>query len=266
MKQYKKVLTIATSDSGGGAGVQADIKTISACGCYAMSVLTGITAQNTVEVRAVHAIPKDMVEMQLDAVMEDIGADAVKLGMLPEAETVEAVAAGLIKHKAENIILDPVMVSTTGYCLISAQATEKIISDIFPISTLITPNIPETEFMTGLRIAGYDDYPEAVRILQEKGANSVLIKSGHIQKNHLTDFLFHEGKVYRYDYDRIDTPNTHGTGCTLSAAIASFLALGNSLDKAVGLAEDYVHEAIRAGKEYKTGRGHGPVHHFYKFW
>lgn len=267
MKQYKRVLTIAGSDSCGGAGIQADIKTISACGCYAMSAITAITAQNTAEVRAIHNVPADMVAVQVAAVLEDVGADAVKLGMLPTAECVQVVAELLQQFQIPNVVLDPVVVSTSGCRLIDESALEAIRRYLFPLATVITPNIPETTCLTGVEIHTEKDFEQAAAAIHRQQVKAVLFKAGHLDAALLTDYLY-DGKDFidRYQYHRINTPNTHGTGCTLSSAIASYLALGYPLKEAVRQAEEYLHGAIVAGQDIQTGHGHGPVHHFYRWW
>lgn len=263
------MLTIAGSDSGGGAGIQADIKTASALGCFGMSVITSVTSQNTKGVSAVHILPMESVRTQLDAVLSDIGADAIKLGMLPTPEIVDIVAEIIRKYEVQNVVLDPVMIATSGDRLVSDEAIGRILSGLLPLVRVITPNIPETEFITGMKITeeSEDQYAKAAGLLFEKGVKAVLIKSGHIENSQVSDYLFDsDGGVWKYPYEKIDTPNTHGTGCTLSSAIASFLAHGYELPEAVGRAEDYIHEAIKAGAGYKLGSGHGPVHHFFEFW
>ena len=265
--QYTRVLSIAGSDSGGGAGIQADIKAISACGCYAATVITAVTVQNTVGVRGVHVIPDDVVEGQIDAVLGDIGADAVKLGMLPTAGIVELTARMLRKYDIKNVVLDPVIIATSGDRLISEEAVDAIKSELLPLASLVTPNIPEASFISGVNIYGADDFSEAAARILEMGVGAVLLKSGHLDGKELSDVLFvKDGMRYGYDYERVETVNTHGTGCSLSSAVASFLALGYPMDEAVGLAEDYVHKAILCGAEYSIGKGHGPIHHFYKFF
>lgn len=266
MKDYKKVLTIAGSDSGGGAGIQADIKTISACGCFASTAITAITAQNTLGVTGIHILPTDMVEQQIRAVLDDIGTDAVKLGMLPSAEAIERIAGLLTEYKVKNIVADPVMIATSGDRLITPDAAEAMKRYIFPIATLLTPNIPEAEFLTGKKISTENDYREAALKLEETGVKSVLIKSGHLSTPIITDYLFYGGELIPYSHDRIDTENTHGTGCTLSSAIASYLAMGLDLPLAVRAAEDFIFKAINNGKKYTLGKGHGPVHHFFRLW
>ncbi len=266
MKTYKRVLTIAGSDSGGCAGVQADMKTISACGCFATSAITAITVQNTCGVRSVHLAPADIVAGQIEAVLEDIGTDAVKLGMLPSAEIAERVAGLLRRFEIRNIVLDPVMVATSGDELIPADAAHAIIRHLLPLATVITPNVPETAYMTGLNIESEADFPEAAARLKALGAQGVLLKAGHLKNRMINDYLCQEDRLWTYSYERTDTPNTHGTGCTLSSAIASFLAHGHPLHEAVARAEEYIHKAIRSGAEYRLGNGHGPVHHFFRFW
>ncbi len=267
MKQYKRVLTIAGSDSCGGAGIQADVKTISACGCYAMSAITAITAQNTTEVRAIHNVPADMVAAQIAAVLEDVGANAVKLGMLPTAECVKAIAELLLQFNVPNVVLDPVVVSTSGCRLIDEAALEAIRQHLFPLATVITPNIPETTCLTGVQIHSEQDFDQAASVIHGQKVQAVLFKAGHLDSNVLTDYLYDDKQfIDRYQYHRINTPNTHGTGCTLSSAIASYLALGYSLKEAIRQAEEFLHGAIVAGSDFQTGHGHGPVHHFYRWW
>ena len=268
--KYKTFLTIAGSDSGGGAGIQADIKTAAANGVFGMSVITSVTAQNTQGVSGVHIIPAEFVRAQIEMVLSDIGADAIKLGMLPTPEIVEVVAEMIRKYEIENVVLDPVMIATSGDRLISEEAVGKIITTLLPLVRVTTPNIPEVEFITGLKIgdALASDYERLAQIFFDKNAKAVLIKSGHLEAENVEDWLF-DGSVratYKYPYQKVRTPNTHGTGCTLSSAIASFLALGLDLPDAVGKAEDYIHQAVAAGAEYRLGKGHGPVHHFFKFW
>lgn len=267
MKQYKRVLTIAGSDSCGGAGIQADVKTISACGCYAMSAITAITAQNTTEVRAIHNVPADMVAAQIAAVLEDVGADAVKLGMLPTAECVKAIAELLLQFNVPNVVLDPVVVSTSGCRLIDEAALEAIRQHLFPLATVITPNIPETTCLTGVQIHSEQDFDQAASVIHGQKVQAVLFKAGHLDSNVLTDYLYDDKQfIDRYQYHRIKTPNTHGTGCTHSSAIASYLALGYPLKEAIRQAEEFLHGAIVAGSDFQTGYGHGPVHHFYRWW
>lgn len=267
MKRYHTVLTIAGSDSGGGAGIQADIKTASACGCFGMSVITALTAQNTLGVTGIHIPPAEFVRMQAEAVLSDIGADAVKLGMLPTPEIIDVVAELIEKYEIENVVLDPVMIATSGDRLISEEAVYKIITRLLPLVKLVTPNIPETEFITGVKWGDEPSgfYLAAAREFFKKGTRAVLIKSGHVPEENVTDYLFDgsEENVFGYPYEKIDTPNTHGTGCTLSSAIASFLARGYELPEAIGYAEDYIHQAVLSGAQYRIGKGHGSVDHFF---
>lgn len=269
MKHYNIVLTIAGSDSGGGAGVQADIKTISACGCYAASAITAVTVQNTLGVSAVSAVPVDILEGQIDAVLSDIGADAVKIGMLHSSEVVRCVRKMLDKYNVKNVVLDPVMVSTPGHRLIEEEAIASLVSDLLPRARVITPNIPEAEILLGgEQLALQKDLPDAARRLADKSGASVLLKAGHLTEEKLVDIFYdvEDGKVYELSSARIHTRNTHGTGCTLSSAFASMLAKGMSLPDAAAAAKDYINEAIIAGAEYEIGHGFGPVKHFYKFF
>ena len=269
MKHYNIVLTIAGSDSGGGAGVQADIKTISACGCYAASAITAVTVQNTLGVNAVSAVPVDILEGQIDAVLSDIGADAVKIGMLHSSEVVSCVRKMLDKYNVKNVVLDPVMVSTSGHRLIEEEAIASLVSDLLPRARVITPNIPEAEILLGgEQLALQKDLPDAARRLADKCGASVLLKAGHLTEEKLVDIFYdvEDSKVYELPSARIHTRNTHGTGCTLSSAFASMLAKGMSLPDAAAAAKDYINEAIIAGAEYEIGHGFGPVKHFYKLW
>ncbi len=268
MKQYKRVLTIAGSDSGGGAGIQADIKTISAMGCYASSVITAITAQNTQGVQSVEGVSPTMVAQQIRAVLDDIGADAVKIGMLHSADIVQAVSETLKHYSMHNIVLDPVMVSTSGHQLIEKSAIQSLVQNLMPIVRMITPNLPEAEILSGKRLTCKDEMTDAAREMAEKYHVSVLLKGGHLTDDALFDVLFdHEtNTLYELPSTRVQTRNTHGTGCTLSSAIASGLAQGLNLPDSVQAAQTYIREAIAAGAEYKIGNGFGPVAHFYKYW
>lgn len=266
MKHYSRVLTIAGSDSGGGAGIQADIKTISACGCYAASAITAVTVQNTLGVQAVHGIPSDIIRGQIDCVLSDIGADAVKIGMLHSAEVVQTVREALVSNRAQNIVLDPVMVSTSGHRLIEESAIESLRRDLLPMARVITPNIPEAEILLGESLQKQSDLPEAARHLGEQVGTSVLLKAGHLDENELVDILYdHESDtILRLPAVRVETVNTHGTGCTLSSALASMLAKGMNLSDAAAAAKDYINQAIIAGADYQIGHGHGPVCHFWE--
>lgn len=265
MKNYSRVLTIAGSDSGGGAGIQADIKSISATGSYASSAITAVTVQNTLGVIDVHPVPVGIIAGQIDAVLSDIGADAVKIGMLHSAEVVVAVRDALTRYNIGNIVLDPVMVSTSGHRLIEESATEVLSRELAPMARVITPNVPEAEILAGEKILSSEDMFPIARKLSCGGAVSVLMKAGHLSGDCLTDIFYNaeEDHFITLPSPRCDTPNTHGTGCTLSSAIASYLAQGYGLDDAVRAAKDYIASAIESGASYSIGHGHGPVDHFW---
>ncbi len=266
--KYNRVLTIAGSDSGGGAGIQADIKTISACGSYAASAITAITVQNTIGVSAVHPLPIDIIEGQIDAVLCDIGADAVKIGMLHSSEVMISVKKLLQQHAVKNIVLDPVMVSTSGHKLMKDEAIETLMHELLHEARVITPNIPEAQILLEKTITDQNELPSFARELSYNRTVSVLLKAGHLTNDKLIDIFYNAetDEVIELSSQRIDTRNTHGTGCTLSSAIAAFLAQGFSLNHSVIQAKEYVNNAIIKGKPYKIGGGHGPVHHFYGFW
>lgn len=267
-KKYHKALTIAGSDSSGGAGIQADIKTFSALGCYGMSVVTALTAQNTRGVTSVHAVPAVFVEDQLEAVFNDMGADAVKIGMLYSVEVVETVARQLMKHSAKNIVLDPVMVAQSGDRLVQGKAITAVRDLLIPLATVVTPNVPEASVFLNRPIHTSEDMRKAAIQLASCGAGSILLKGGHLDGSDSTDvfYICREDRFIVLEAERIATRNNHGTGCTISSAIASYLARGLSLEKAVRKAKEYLTKAIRAGSEYEIGSGHGPVHHFHEFW
>lgn len=261
---YARVLAVSGSDSGGGAGAQADIKTIQATGGYAASALAAVTVQNTVGVSSVYALDADLVVRQIEAVLTDIGADAVKIGMLSSATIVAAVARALRAFDARNIVLDPVMISTSGHRLIEDDAIEMLCRELCPMATLITPNIPEAEVLTGRTIATEQDVAEAGEMLGLRFGTSVLVKAGHLESGYqLTDYLFdiNSRTLTAYRSERINTPNTHGTGCTLSSAIASYLAQGLPLAEAVAHAKAYLDRALQVGSFFTIGSGHGPVGH-----
>lgn len=261
----KRILTIAGSDSGGGAGIQTDIKTISALGGYASSVLTAVTAQNTRGVADVEFLSPDFVEKQLRAVLDDIGTDAVKIGMLGTREVVERVAKLLEEYRPPVIVLDPVLVATSGDVLTGGNATYAIKDSLLPLATVVTPNIPEAEQLTGLSIGSPADYEAVWERFRKMGAQAVLLKGGHLTGDRLTDTLFSNGDptTHAYTHDRIETRNTHGTGCTLSSALATFLALGLPLAEAAEEATDFIHDAIVAAHDRSIGSGHGPVDPFF---
>ncbi len=266
--KYNRVLTIAGSDSGGGAGIQADIKSISACACYASSAITAITAQNTLGVRDIYPIPIQILKSQIEAVLDDIGTDAIKIGMLHSAEIIQLVADCLDKYKIKNVVLDPVMVATSGDQLLVDKAIDQLKNCLFPRVRLITPNLPEAEILLGRKINKQSEFRLVAKKLAEKHKVSVLLKAGHLIDDYLVDVLYnYEDKQYDdLASKRIVSENTHGTGCSLSSALAAFLARGYSLSESAQRAKQFVSEAIEAGAEYEIGDGHGPVHHFHKFW
>jgi hydroxymethylpyrimidine/phosphomethylpyrimidine kinase len=267
-RQYHKVLTIAGSDSGGGAGIQADLKTMAAIGCYGMSVITALTAQNTRGVSGIHPVPPPFAADQIAAVFSDIGADAVKIGMLYSAQLIEVIARQLKKYGAENIVLDPVMVAQSGDKLLQDDAIQAIKEYLMPLADVVTPNIPEAEVLINRSILGLEDMQTAAKALAGHGSRSILIKGGHLEDGDSTDLLYLAGedRFVRLAAKRIASKNNHGTGCTLSSAIASYLARGNDIENAVRKAKTYIQNAIRAGADYTIGHGHGPVHHFFEFW
>jgi hydroxymethylpyrimidine/phosphomethylpyrimidine kinase len=262
--QYPRVLSIAGSDSGGGAGIQADLKTIAALGCYGMTAITALTAQNTLGVRSIHSVPPQMLTDQIDAVVEDIGVDAVKIGMLHSADTVRTVAAAIERHALPRIVLDPVMIATSGAVLIDQEAIAVLVGALFPKAAVVTPNLDEAALLVGRPLESESDMESAARQLIETGAPAVLLKGGHLPGKTVSDLLLLRGeKPCWMRAPRIDSPNTHGTGCTLSSAIAAHLALGSGLPQAVELARDYVRGALAAGAAVRTGQGSGPLNHGY---
>ncbi|HHJ09737.1 MAG TPA: bifunctional hydroxymethylpyrimidine kinase/phosphomethylpyrimidine kinase [Bacteroidetes bacterium] len=265
LKSYPKVLTIAGSDSGGGAGIQADLKTISALGCYGTSAITAVTVQNTLGVSNIHPVPVDIVKEQIEAVLSDIGTDAVKIGMLHSVKIIEAVKNVLKEYKPAFIILDPVMVAASGDKLIEDDTIEVMIKELFPLATVITPNLDEAAIIAGMPVKTQEDMIRAAKKILSYGSRSVLVKGGHLPGNKLFDiFLTNKDSCpLIMENKKIQSHNIHGTGCTLSSAIASLLAKGESLEQAVKKGIVYVHTAIERGKNYKTGNGHGPVNHFF---
>lgn len=254
----KTVLTIAGSDCSGGAGIQADIKTMIMNGVYAMSVITALTAQNTTGVFGIQETPIEFVDQQMDCVFQDIFPDAVKIGMLSSPEIMHHVAAGLQKYEARHIVLDPVMVSTSGHRLMQKEAEETLQKELFPLAEVITPNIPEAEVLTGLKITDADSMELAAKAISNEFHISVLLKGGHRVED-ANDLLYTDGKTQWLKGERIDNPNTHGTGCTLSSAIASNLAKGYDLTDSVIRAKSYLTDALRA--DLNLGKGSGPLDH-----
>ena len=262
-KQYHRILSIAGSDSGGGAGIQADLKTFSALDCFGMSAITALTAQNTLGVQQIQTLPVDFVQAQIKSVIDDIGVDAIKIGMLERKEIVVAVAESL-KNTTCPIVLDPVMIAKGGASLILPDAIEAMCDHLFPFITLLTPNIPEAEYFLNTKINSIDEMKSAAIAISKLGAKNILIKGGHSHTQQCCDVLYQsEKKLFSfYKSKRIHTQNTHGTGCTLSAAIAAELGKQTELALAVSIGKKFLTRAIRLGKSYKTGQGHGPVNHF----
>jgi len=255
----RRALTIAGSDSGGGAGIQADLKVFTAFGVYGMSVVTAITAQNTVRISGIHGLPAQFVRLQLEAVLEDIGSDGIKTGMLLNADIVETVADSVRQYAVPFWVIDPVMVSKGGDRLLDERAVQILVKKCIPLCSLVTPNIPEAEVLAGIRIDTENDIFRAAKKIHRLGAGAVLIKGGHRPGN-ATDILFDGKEFTRFVSEMIPTKNTHGTGCTYSAAILANLILGRPLEAAVRISKAYVTEAIR--QAFPIGKGYGPLNHF----
>lgn len=260
-------VTIAGSDSSGGAGIQADLKTFSALGVYGAAVITALTAQNTRRVTAIHDVPPAFIAAQIDAVFSDLRVGAVKIGMLSVLAAIDAVAAGLDRYPQANVVLDPVMVATSGARLLAADAVDALRRELIPRARIFTPNLQEAAALLGDEVAGDEDgmRRQAERLLA-CGAQAVLIKGGHGSGDESVDLLVEPAGMTRFAAARIMTRNTHGTGCTLSSAIAAGLAKGQTLATAVGHAKDYLTRAIAAAGRLEVGSGHGPVHHFHAWW
>ena len=259
----KKVLTIAGSDSGGGAGIQADLKAFAARGVYGMSALTAITAQNTVGVQGVFELPADFVAQQIDSVMEDIGADAWKTGMLSNAEIIQVVADRARHYQVERLVVDPVMVAKSGDPLLRPEAREALIEALLPLAYVITPNHHEAQVLTGLEIRTVEDMRRAAVAIHEMGARHVVVKGGHLpEASNAVDVLYDGQTFTELDAPRLETPNTHGTGCTFASAIAAELAKGHPVPEAVRIAKAYLTAALRAAVDLQIGHGHGPLNHF----
>jgi hydroxymethylpyrimidine/phosphomethylpyrimidine kinase len=260
-------VTIAGSDSSGGAGIQADLKTFSALGVYGASVIAALTAQNTKGVTAIHDVPAEFIAAQIDAVFSDLAVGAVKVGMLSQTSTIEAVAEGLKRQDAKNIVLDPVMVAGSGDRLLRPEAVEALRRALFPLAMLITPNIPEAAALLDMVPARNESEMEKqARRLLDLGARAVLLKGGHGEGAESVDLLVEHKSIMRFAAPRIATRHTHGTGCTLSSAIAAGLAKGSDLNTSVREAKTYVTAAIAAAEGLKIGQGLGPVHHFHRWW
>ena len=259
----KTALTIAGSDSSGGAGIQADIKTMTMHGVYAMSAITAMTAQNTTGVRAIQEATPDFLRQQLDAVFEDIRPDAVKIGMVSSSELIRVIADRLRFYGAENVVVDPVMVASAGSSLIRQDAVQMLIRELLPISTLVTPNIPEAQVLSGMTVETKEDMITAAKQIGDRYRCAVLLKGGH-SVNDANDLLYAKGELIWFEGKRIDNPNTHGTGCTLSSAIAANLALGFDLAESIRRAKEYLSGALSAMLD--LGRGSGPLNHMHRIY
>ncbi len=260
----KRALTIAGSDSSGGAGIQADIKTFSAMGVYAMSVLTAITAQNTVGLQGVFGLPPDFVRLQIDSVMSDIGADSVKTGMLANAGIIEVVADRVRHWGIENLVVDPVMVATSGDYLLQPEARDVLIRRLLPLARVVTPNLNETGVLIGLDIQTVDDMRQAAIAIHKMGPRNVVVKGGHLEAaTEAIDILFDGQQFHEFSSPRVAARNTHGTGCTFASAIAAGLAKGQNVPEAVRAAKDYLAGALCSAQDWHLGQGHGPVDHFW---
>jgi hydroxymethylpyrimidine/phosphomethylpyrimidine kinase len=266
MPNFIRALTIAGFDGSGGAGIQADIKTFSALGCYAMSALTALPVQNTTGVKNIYELPLSFIKEQCEAIFEDIGVDVVKIGMLFNSDVIGVVSDILLKYKPKLIVVDPVMVAKSGDSLLKADAINALVEKIFPLSTIITPNMPEASQILGQEIEGEGDMIDAAVKLACLGSKAVIVKGGHAKGEFCRDLLYLDGVRYRFGAKRISTINNHGTGCTFSAAIAAFLGHGYTIPEAAKKAKIYITGALNAAKDYKIGKGHGPVHHFYDLW
>jgi len=260
--QYARVLSIAGSDSGGGAGIQADLKTFSALGCYGMTAVTALTAQNTTGVQAIHGVPASFLKAQLQSVLDDIGVDAVKIGMLHSPDVVEVVAWAIDHYGLKQVVLDPVMVATSGDRLIAEETVSVLVRELFPRVQLITPNLDEASLLLQHPLTAVDQLHNAAQALLDMGAKAVLLKGGHLPGDVLCDILQTPGNdAVVFEATRIHSRNVHGTGCSLSSAIAAHLALGQSMSDAVAAARAFIRRAIADGAGVKTGEGHGPLNH-----
>ena len=256
-------MTIAGSDSGGGAGIQADLKTFSALGVFGTSCITAITAQNTVGVRGIHEIPEELIADQITCVLEDIGADAVKTGMLSSIGIVETVSTELSKHDVANLVVDPVMIAKSGDALLKSEAVQAVRDLMLPLATVVTPNIPEAEVLTELNINSIEDMKAAAKALVGMGCDAAVVKGGHMM-GPASDLLYDGSEYHVFSVERIDTVNTHGTGCTFASAIASGLAKGLTLYESVSDAKQFITDSIKSS--FVIGSGHGPLNHFHRFW
>ena len=264
--KYITTLTIAGSDPSSGAGIQADLKTFSALGCYGLTVITALTAQNTQGVKGIHEIPAKFVELQLKTLFSDIHIDAVKIGMIFSKECIQTVVNQLKQFAPKYVILDPVMTAQGGCHLIKKDSLDCLRSDLFPLSDIVTPNIPEAMAITGQSIDSVDDMKTAARSIANYGCKTVLIKGGHLKGTACIDILYFpkHDRFILFESKKIESSHTHGTGCTLSSAIAAYVAKGNSIEQAVMLSKQFIEKAIQSGKYYSLGKGNGPLNHFFK--
>lgn len=260
---YPTVLSIAGFDGSGGAGIQADIKTSSALGCYATTILTALPIQNTTGVKSIHPIPEEVIKQQLLCMFEDIVPSAIKIGMVHSTALVNVIANFLKNYPDIPIVFDPVMVSTSGHRLIEKETIKAIKEKLFPIAELITPNMDEAAILANMEVNNTTAMQNAGKTILKTGCKAVLVKGGHLHTAELTSYLFQENKTTAYHFQKINTHNMHGSGCTLSTAIASYLAQEYPLEEAVKLAQDYIHKAIENGKDVSIGKGNGPVNHFF---
>ena len=262
--KYPVVLSIAGSDSGGGAGIQADLKTVSALGCYGTTAITAVTVQNTLGVSGIHPIPDAVVKAQIKAVMDDLKPSAIKIGMVHSAELAMGIAEAISHYPTVPVVFDPVMVSTSGHYLIAKGTVETLKTHLFPLAELVTPNIDEAAILAGMEIKNVCDMKEAAKNIMQYGCHAVLVKGGHLEGPELFDvYLDNDGQERIFSSLAIDSGNTHGTGCSLSSAIATYIALGDELQTAVSNSKAYIQQAIAQGKDVITGCGHGPLNHFF---
>lgn len=258
----KRALTIAGSDSGGGAGIQADLKTFAARGVFGMSVLTALTAQNTLGVHGVHEVPPDFIALQIDAVIRDLGVDAVKTGMLSNASIIEIIAAKVREHHLAPLVVDPVMIAKSGAPLLREEARTALMHTLLPLATVVTPNLHEARVLSGIDITTLEEMRRAAQAIHRLGARYVVVKGGHLPETMEAIDVLYDGSTFQeFRAPRIETKNTHGTGCTFASAIAAELAKGNSVAQAVRLAKDYLTAILQASATLSLGHGHGPLNH-----
>ena len=267
-REFPRVMTIAGSDSGGCAGIQADLKTISALKCFPTTVITAVTAQNTTGVNDIFPIPVNILKNQFAAILEDIGTNAIKVGMLHSSEVIVTVRNLIKKSYVKNIVIDPVMVATSGDILLEKEAIDTLRETLIPLASILTPNVPEASILLNRELKKQSDFRQAAKEICSLGCRSVLLKAGHMKDETLIDIFYDKPSdtTLELKTKKIRTKNTHGTGCTISSAIAAWLARGETLENAVKKAKKYLTAALIHGSEYQTGKGHGPVHHFHELW